>query len=336
MKRSIYIFIIFILSACSSLQATEETDCCLPVNFTAPAPTETQTPVATFTETPRPTLSPEEQAEIYAFETKMAEYPSICNIGYPYHFSPNGLWREEFCYSESDKSLVLTVSNKNTKVFWKMLYKDYIPKGDFVSDGGMSISHWSNDERYAYFNAHMSGSGGGCFLAYNSDHGWGVFRLDLQTGNVEEILPVFDNRIVFYDFSFSPTDRRLVYRRSQEDIVILDMKTGSTLRVNHYKDFEDEGGFLWSEDGLKFIYSTGTFTSNSEIYSLRLVDVSTGDETMLLESESTTLVPGNCYVAKEWKDSNTILIEQNQYTNQDIIETTLEYDLITNTFQVIP
>jgi hypothetical protein len=256
------------------------------------------------TTTPTFTEISEEQATISAFETKIAEYPSICKNTLSYNFSPDGLWRQEFCVSETDREPTLTVSNRETKVLWKMIYRDYVPNSTLL-DGGMSVSHWSSDGKYAYFNSYMYGDGGGCFVPY-SDGGWGLFRLDLQTGNVTTILPVADDLTVFYGFSFSPTDKRLAYRVKQENIVILDMTTEESLKVNHIKDFDDEGGYLWSKDGLRFVYSTGTFTSESEIYSLRLVDVLTGNEQLLLESN------GSCYLTMEWDDNDRLLVEQNE------------------------
>jgi dipeptidyl aminopeptidase/acylaminoacyl peptidase len=255
-------------------------------------------------------------------QTDTAQSSSVCKDIYSYpRYSPNGLWLEKLCYSELDHSLIMTLSNSESQVLWKLLYRDYIPHIDFVpADGKVAVVHWSNDGRYAYFSSYSKGSGGGCFAPY-SHGGWGLFRLDLQTGNITTILPLVDTRIVWYGFSFSTTDRQLVYGVYAENFVILDMTTEESLNINHEKDFDDGGGFVWSQDGLKFVYSTGTFTSESEIYSLRLVDVQTGSEQILLESDN------SCYLATEWKDNNTVLIEQIGLYGQ---ETILAYDLKTN------
>ena len=108
----------------------------------------------------------------------------------------------------------------------------------------------------------------------------------------------------------------------QENIVILDLTTEESLKVNHIKDFDDEGGYLWSKDSLRFVYSTGTFTSESEFYSLRLVDVSTGNEQLLLESN------GSCYLTMEWDDNDRLSVEQNKPYGK---RTILEFDLNSNT-----
>ena len=70
------------------------------------------------------------------------------------------------------------------------------------------------------------------------------------------------------------------------------------------------------------MYSTGTLTSESEIYSLRFVDVLTGNEQILFESN------GNCYLTTEWKDNDVLIIEQNEPYGK---RTILEFDLNSNT-----
>jgi hypothetical protein len=140
-----------------------------------------------------------------------SQFPRICDGYYsPSNFSPSGLWMAELCYSENDKDLILTLSNRETEVLWKLLYRDHIPQMDFIPDGGMSVAYWSDDGRYAYFYSYPNTSGGGCFVP-NSFGGWGLFRLELKTGNVVSILPIGDNEFTWYGFSFSPTYKHLVY-----------------------------------------------------------------------------------------------------------------------------
>lgn len=247
-----------------------------------------------------------------------SHFPRICEGYYaPPNYSPDDLWMAELCYNEDDKSLILTISNKETRDLWKLLYRDYIPQMDFVPDGGMAVAHWSNDGKYAYFYSYSNSSGGGCFRPYSTG-GWGLFEFELRNGNVTEILPLYDSVFSWYGFSFSSTNKYLVYGVNSENFVILDMKTDKLFNINHQNDFDDGGGFLWSKDESKFVYSTGTWTSESENYSLRLVDTRTGKEKILLESKS------SCFLAKEWKDENIVLIEQIEPYGQKV---TLEFDL---------
>jgi len=194
------------------------------------------------------------------FQTKVAQFSRLCPEDVPYFsdhdtsFSPDGLWLGELCLSSEYKDLILTFSNKATQVVWKMFYHDYIPGTAKFADGGMRVVHWSNDSRYAYFYTSLGGSVAECFYE-GYDTGEGLFRLDLQTGKTNEILPLNDD-LRWYGFSFSPADRHLVYGVRAIDLSILDVTTEGTINVAHEKDFSQGGGYVWSPDKLKFVYST--------------------------------------------------------------------------------
>lgn len=311
MKKILLFIFILILSACASPQVTEETDCCLAMDFTLPAPTEIQTPVPTPNQTQTAQVD-----ERLVFQTLVAEYPSICNAHYSHSFSPDGLWMSEFCETGIENRQVLIVSNRETKTLWKMFYLDYVPNSD---DGMMSIQHWSNDGKYAYFSSYPTGSGGVCFTRYGYQEAWRLFRLNLQTGHINEILPVvvYD----YYGFSFSPIDSYLVYGLSSGSLTILDIATGESINVTSEKDFSFRGGYIWSQDGLTFIYSTVIYSSDysKQDSTIRLVDAKTGMEQVILESSQ------DCLHVVEWVDTNIIKIQTNYY------ESLIEFDLNTNT-----
>jgi Tol biopolymer transport system component len=205
-----------------------------------------------------------------------------------------------------------------------MFYHNYIPDVDFA-DGGMRVVHWSNDSRYAYFYTSLGGSVGECFYE-GYDTGVGLFRVDLQTGQTKEVLPLFNENSVWYGFTFSPTDRWLVYGFRTLDLVIVDIIPEESINVAHEKDFSQGGGYIWSPDGSKFIYSTVKYLPNHvggrEGYTLRLVDAKTGVEQILLESKT------SCYLVKEWEDNNILLVE---YDDENYNRAIMEYDLDSNT-----
>ena len=277
---------------------------------------------------PQQAIPPAESTQV-VFQTEVAKFPRLCPNDTPHFsdrtesFSPDGLWLGELCLSSEHKDLVLTFSNKKTQVMWNMFYHDYIPDVDFA-DGGMRVVHWSSDSRYAYFYTTLGGSVGECFYE-GYDTGEGLFRLDLQTGQTKEMLPLFNENSVWYGFSFSPTDRWLVYGIRTLDLVIVDIITGESINVTHEKDFSQGGGYVWSPDGLRFVYSTVKSLPNNvgrEGYTLRLVDVQTGTERILLEAAT------SCYLAKKWEDSNILLIE---YYDKNYNGALMEYDINSNT-----
>lgn len=259
-----------------------------------------------------------------AEQTLVAQYPHVCkNLYAPREFSPNGLWMVESCYSENDQTPILTLSNKKSQALWKLIYKNYIQQGETLPDGGLAIVNWSNDGSYAYFNSYVSGSGGECFVSGNVlNYGKGLFRLNLQTGDITTILPLREN-FVGYDFSFSPTDRRLVYNSYSLGSNILDIKSGKLVKIIPVSEISGGGSYLWSSDGLEFVYSTVLHNEIGELitYSVRLVDAQSGREHILLESTK------NCYASRVWREDSILIIES---YDENYDRTLLEYDLSSN------
>lgn len=331
--------IVVFLVGCSSVNATTAPNSMTP-QFPQPAPRATvSATLPVLASTPSITSSPfptPNQTQVVIrqlgtstqsiFQTKVAQFPRLCPENVPHvsdhdtSFSPNGLWLGELCLSYEYKDLVLTFSNKKTQVVWKMFYHDYIPATADSADGGMRVMHWSNDSRYVYFYTWLSGSVGECF--YNGyDTGSGLFRLDLQTGQTKEILPLNDD-LRWYGFSISPTGKQLVYGVRSLDLQILDLTTGQLINVRHKKNFSQSGGYIWSPDGLEFVYSTVTYTPDHvgrENYSLRLVDALSGRERILLE------VPDACFDTVSWAEDNILTLTKNYN------EALIEFDLNSNT-----
>ena len=188
----------------------------------------------------------------------------------------------------------------------------------------MGITHWSKDSRYVYFYSTIGGSCGECFYE-GYDVGAGLFRLDLFTGQTSEVLP--PNTVFYwYCFSIAPTGRFLVYSEVFHNLKILDMNTGQTINVVHKKDFRNRGRYVWSPDGLRFVFSSVSYNleeAEREGYSLHLVDAQTGEERILLESKT------SCYLVKEWRENNVLVVE---YNDENYARAIMEYDLNTDSF----
>ena len=74
-------------------------------------PTSTSKPNAT-PDITKTAIAQEINSAQFAEQTLIAPYPRACkNLYFPREFSPNGSWMAESCYSESDESLILTLSN---------------------------------------------------------------------------------------------------------------------------------------------------------------------------------------------------------------------------------
>jgi len=174
-------------------------------------------------------------------QTAAARFPRPCQDNpYPGEFSPTGSWLGEFCTSKADQDQVLTVSNAEKQIMCKLFYRDYLFDPVNVPDGSMAVVHWSNDEKYVYFNSFSNASGSECFDLRPdvTDSGWGLFRPEPGTGIVKTVLPLNDN-YGWYRFSFSPTGRRLVYGAAGREVRVLDLQTGQLTNVNLANEFGD-------------------------------------------------------------------------------------------------
>lgn len=228
----------------------------------------------------------------------------------------------ELCHSEEDDSLIMTLSNKETQRTWKLVHRDYTQRAGILFDEGFRVVHWPNDGTYAYLSLFFHGDGSVCFTHMRPEqHGKGLLRLDLQTGSVTTVLPLGDQ--VGYGFSFAPTGRRLVYEVYSLGLKILDIQTGQLIDVDPERQFDVGGNYIWSPDGLQFVYSNVSYTDQWAVanYSLRLVDGKTGKDQIILESAQ------NCFAVKNWKDDHTIVVES---FNPDLKVTVIEYDLSLN------
>lgn len=284
--KKIFPFILLFLISCSQEQVTA-----------VPIEVSTDVPVST----PENNTVETETAEIVVGEgfLRLCQDSSFLVAS---EISPNGLWFVELCYSNADQGLIMALSEFETQKVWKLLYREYSAKSDLVLDGGMSVVHWTKDGRYAYFTSFMNASGGGCFMQ-NRLSGWGLFRLDLDTGEITTILPLGEY-FHWYVFSFSPTDEQLVFGIHAEDYKIMDITTGKITPVNPAKPYDEGGGIIWSEGGQEFVYST-VFDSSESGYEtvVRFVDAQSGIEEVLFEDKN------NCYVVREWKKDNILIVE---------------------------
>ncbi|MFT3892116.1 MAG: hypothetical protein QM730_10825 [Anaerolineales bacterium] len=327
--------VIFLCLVITSFALTAGIVSCLSSQATAlPQPSVTHTVIELLTSTPSITATPkwtgnydDDIATVAAAQTHAANFPRICDEYYPHEYSPNGLWLVEMCGSQADNDLILAFSNRETRALWKLLYHDYIPNLGYSPDGGLEVIHWSQDGKYAYFYSHGGGDGGECF--YGEDSGFGLFRLDLQAGQVTTILPTNED-FWWYGFSVSPVDNYIVYGKRAYDWHILDIESGELIRVNSPKAYdEDGGGFVWSPDGLEFVYSAVVSyppsNRESDTYFLRWVDTQSGNERVLLEAKT------DCFLAVDWNEDNILTVEDyGRSYEPTLIEIDLNSKIVTN------
>ena len=159
--------------------------------------------------------------------------------------SPNGEWA--FCDSWS--------LARDDGLQWELAYFD---QPNFPSEYSLDYIHWTQDGRTLFFAPAPAGDGGrGIWLA----NGYTLIRVDLQTGQESEIVPLTfddDNRYVprSYSFSIAPDDRQLVSidHRNIEALVFRDFQTGEERQLALPGGYNDAGWFTWSPDGRVLVF----------------------------------------------------------------------------------
>jgi WD40 repeat protein len=167
---------------------------------------------------------------------------------------------------------------------WTYSYENKFDAGE----PGANPFHWSNDGKYIYMTCyHGPDDGSTKFFGNDLKDGDCVFRFDVDTGEVVEIVP--EIRPGYYAFSISPNDNLLVYANQTEtpvQIKLLDLNSNKE-KVLFTADDEilEAGNFGWSPDLSKLIFSTMKIINDKErAYSIRILDLESLETQVIIEN----------------------------------------------------
>lgn len=214
---------------------------------------------AGLTKTLTPTLSPQQVVLTATQQALKDTLGANCTYGsaHAIRLSPNGAWAEAICDNDS----IIVIRTDGTKE-WNLSSKTLIgvDREDFVH-----VSHWSNDGAYVYIyvNPHTDGY-------WESFHqGMVLYGLNLESGEISEVLPRGKSERIYYSFSFSPNDRRLAYIKTDQSPVILnirDMQTGTGQSYEFDPKYNTGGNFVWSPDSQKLVFSIVQYDTDAHKY----------------------------------------------------------------------
>jgi hypothetical protein len=270
---------------------------------------------AGLTKTLTPTLSPQQVVLTATQQALNDRLGANCTYGsaQAIRLSPNGAWAEAICGNDS----IIVIRTNRTKE-WSLSSDTLIglDREDFVH-----VSHWSNDGAYAYINVNPHTDG-----YWESFHqGMVLYRLNLESGEISEVLPRGKSERIYYSFSFSPNDRRLAYIKTDQSPVILhirDIQIGTEQSYEFDPKYNTGGRFVWSPDSEKVVFSIRQFDTNryeQVATSIVLWEKEKSKTTILLKDHQKNLVP------IEWVNDTKIVL-QVQYED----DTKFEFDLINN------
>lgn len=267
--------IAILLSSCAPLGLTDVN----PPDFTPSiiVQSQTETPIRihtqTFTLTPAfediyPTMEP----TLAALYTQAEIFPKDCKSdnkkyyhGNPFMISPDGNWLAEECASGIASELrLLNIDGTTRKI---ITYQGVFGDQRF-SECCNSIFpiHWSRDSQYIYFTTNRSywDSVYPPYLERPFFDG-ALYKLNLQSGEWSKITGGTEGHLNY--FSFSPTDRRVLYpfysAGRQLSIKILDLKSGLLLSIP-LPGFFDSGAVVWSPDGQAFAFTASKLGENDD------------------------------------------------------------------------
>jgi len=251
---------------------------------------------AGLTKTLTPTLSPEQVVMTATQQALKDTLGANCKYGSAQgiRLSPNGQWAEAVCGPYS----IIIIRTDGTKE-WSLSSNTLIAP---YTEHFVYVSHWSNDGAYAYVrvNPHTDGY-------WEPFHqGIVLYRLDLETGQTSEVLPLGKSDWIFYSFSFSPNDRRLAYIVTDQSPVILhirDMQTGVEQSFEFEPKYNTGGSYIWSPDDRKMVFSLGQYLGNDEfVTSIVLWDNDNLSTTELIKEHESLMKP------IEWTEESKITL----------------------------
>jgi hypothetical protein len=332
-NKSITFVFSFLLVSCTQLSTPTVTDTpgiAIPPTETPTftfSPSNTSTLTATFTPWYGPTQVQNRISTVDALFTKVYSFPSHCPPNYIYYgsssvydspISPDGKWVINPCQLPSETSLeVMRLDGTKTwSISNAQLLTSLSMDPKIFHQYDITPLHWTKDSQQVYFSVYFC-----CFEPSSwPDYGAypkALFRLDVQTGSwavVTSAASIEDNPDTY---SFSPTDRRLVYIKNGRldkplPLHIMDLKTGA-LDLVEIPEYHDAGSVVWSPDGLSFAFGAVHLVSEDhQVFSFSLFVYQIEFKTL---KSLITLSPNTMYWPTDWSEDSRLTLSCREYAS---------------------
>jgi hypothetical protein len=177
---------------------------------------------------------------------------------------------------------------------------------------------WTPDGKYLYLMP-VLGSGGSGFYApgYFWDN-YGLYRLNLITGEIETILPYLEKG---YSFSLSPSNEYLAYSKIESvPIHIKSMINNEEELITLNDDYVLTGAFAWSRDNSSLLFASAINgwedgDGGISIYKVRIKDLRL--ENILL-NDKRLLIPFPEYETNNyWSSENLLYVKSLNYLSYE-------------------
>lgn len=326
MFKKIFIIIILLtfLNACSN--ATSTMTQAVPI---ASSPSLT----ATFQSTPIPTLSPiptatpnpnkiKLQTTQQALDKIKSMFPEMCESNIMK--SPDGNWLAQDCLYDSLKIIKMDGTAK-----WEVKYLEIFGDSEYYPQiaGGISPKYWTIDSQYLYFSIYSCCRDPLIMILSGTET---LYKMRISDGKYSL------TRKGYFDFSFSPTDRRATFIEelvSPLIVEIQELKSGmvSNVKLNVDNEHNQAKVDAWSSDGLRFAVKTvsGINYSHKVFYpdkfSLIVIDVNDLSQKFIVKDVQTIALR-----VVEWTENNILIFQTGDEAFSEPV-VTWQYDLNTDT-----
>lgn len=248
--------LVILLISCSQA----ETATSVPPPTRLPSPTNTSVPKATLTIAPSPTAYP---TQVYGLLT-----------------SPDGTKRVQ----SLDRNNYDIVTADGT-VLWSISYENKLR----AFEPAWYPFYWSTNEKYIYFTCyHGPDDGSTKFFGNDLKDGDCVYRFDIETGKLAELIP--EILPGYYAFTISPDGNQLLFSNQTETPVKLKSLDLNTLAEKTLftadEKYAEIGSFGWSPkmDKLVFVAMAITADENNRFYSIFMLDLKSLNAKIIAEN----------------------------------------------------
>lgn len=247
--------------------------------------------------------------------------PTICGDGFQLlggldnmiEISNNEEWILVNCESNSKESKYVRVFRVDNSASWSISLDTFPWSMDGIDPlSSLASRLWSSDERSVYLRP------GCCYDP--TEHGvfvtdYGLYLLNLQTGELSVILSGENNNASPFSISISPDEKYLVYVDLANTPNILStskLQTGEEKAISLDEHFKDIGAFVWSPDNNSLVF-VAVF-DGWESSSLYVLEMNSFALKTIVENDGRLLFPTSKWDYRGnwgyWKDENTLFLTE--------------------------
>lgn len=285
------------------------------------------TPTIVLVENSTPTLSPNASSYVQTQQPLEDHFYKYCKNPIDIKLAENPQWVKLRCYTD-EREVYKVISIDETKQWEISAFKLYGSKYYSLNNYYESYTdfpHWTHDGKYVYITFSSPIDPGIPF--YNGSI---LYKMNLISGEIVQILPAGLPRKNFYSLSFSPDDRFLAYFKlyvSPPSLIVYNFQENKNQIVELDSRYNIGGDFLWSDSGKFLVFSAVYQEDVSDFYfsSVLLWDNENKTLQTLVDDFNTVLSP------IEWIGESKIVLKERFSSD----ETKYEFNLNTKTLTLI-